>query len=333
MQFEPKMAFKIKELTAEPGGRVEPTRPGWGFVFGKSPAMLTLESVATEIAPTTIPVLIMGEIGTGKEVFARRVHVLSSHGGSLVKIACASMNAETLSAELGIRGGDGKKKNDSAGTVFFDEISELDTGCQRVLLYALPDGDPKPHPGVLTSRIISATTRNLDDEMKAGRFRSELYYRINGVCLRLPPLRERREDIELLGDFFLTKHAAQLGRPRPSLSERALRVLFDYTWPGNIRELENVVKNIVVLGDEQLAISQLVEAPAASPPVTATSGLPPLSLKVAARAASREAERELILRALARTRWNRKRAAQELQISYKSLLHKLKHIGLPDSAA
>jgi two-component system, NtrC family, response regulator AtoC len=166
--------------------------------------------------------------------------------------------------------------------------------------------------------------------MRAGRFRSELYYRINGVCLRLPPLRERKEDIPLLADFFLSKHAARLGRTRPAVSARTVEVFLNHSWPGNIRELENVVKKIVALGDEHLAVAELTAGTsgARKPEAVAVRSH---SLKVAARAASREAERELILEALTRTRWNRKRAAQELQISYKSLLCKLKQIGFSDS--
>ncbi len=303
-----------------------------GFVAGMCPAMQTLESVIAEIAPTNIPVLLTGESGTGKEMFAQRIHRLSSRGeASMMKIACASMNSATFSADLGL-GTNGNSASDAAhaaGTVFFDEISELDSTCQRNLVYALPDGDARPRRGLLGARVISATNRNLDDEMRAGRFRSELYYRINGVCLRLPALRDRKDDIPLLVEFFLTKYSAEFGRPRPSLSPRTLRMLLDHSWPGNIRELENVVKKIVALGDEQLAVPELMttrpERPAA--PVETRS----YSLKAAARAASREAERGMILDALARTRWNRKRAAQELQISYKSLLYKLKQIGLPDS--
>ena len=219
----------------------------------------------------------------------------------------------------------------TAGSVIFDEISELDPACQRNLLYALPDGHGDAQRGALGARVISTTRRNLDDEMRAGRFRTELYYRINGVCLRLPALRDRREDIPILVEAFLSKHAAQFGRPRPSLSPRTLRMLLDHSWPGNIRELENVVKKIIALGDEQLAVSELASAPA-EPQVEATESRG-YSLKAASRAASREAERGLILKALAHTRWNRKRAAQELQISYKSLLYKLKQIGVMDSEA
>ncbi|MGA8223992.1 MAG: sigma 54-interacting transcriptional regulator [Candidatus Acidiferrales bacterium] len=307
---------------------------GRGFVSGMSPAMRTLENVIVEIASTNIPVLLIGECGTGKEMFAQRVHQLSQHGGApLVRIACASMNFANFSAELGMNSRSKSEALRGGGkTVFFDEISELDAACQRHLLYALPDGNEETRRGFLTARVISATNRNLDEEMRSGRFRSELYYRINGVCLRLPPLRERKEDIPLLVELFLTKHAAQLGRPRPTPSPRTLRAFMDYSWPGNIRELENVVKKIVALGDEQLALSDLESAAQE----TKTAEAPETrghSLKAAARAASREAERGLILKALARTRWNRKRAAQELQISYKSLLYKLKQIGVQDTEA
>ena len=294
--------------------------------------MQTLENVVAEIAPTNIPVLLVGESGAGKEMFARRIHQLSTNGDEpLVKIACAAMNPGNFVGELGLNKSDvsAEEAKTLNRTVFFDEISELDLSCQRSLLYALPDGEARPRRGSLGARVISTTNRNLDDEMRAGRFRSELYYRINGVCLRLPPLRDRKEDIPLLVESFLTKYAAEFGRPRPSLSPRALRMLLDYSWPGNIRELENAVKKIVALGAENLALPDLVAEPAEIR--TEVNETRSYSLKAAARAASREAEREMILEALARTRWNRKRAAQELQISYKSLLYKLKQIGLPDS--
>ena len=304
------------------------------FVGGICPALLTLESVIAEIAPTSIPVLLVGESGTGKEMFARLIHALSPRSSEpLVRLSCAAVNEETLSSELGLHANryrDGARL--AAGTLPLDEISELDASSQRILLYGLPDGDTRPRAGVLTARIVSTTSRKLDEEMQAGRFRNELYYRINGVCLRLPPLRERKEDIPMLSDFFMTKHAAELGRPRFSLSQRTLGLLMDHSWPGNIRELENIIKNIVALGDEQLAVSGLGPAPVrASRASRADVHIRPL--KVAARAASREAERDLILKALERTHWNRKRAAQELQISYKSLLYKLKQIKSSEAEA
>ena len=303
-----------------------------GFVPGTSRAMQTLESVIGEIALTNIPVLLVGESGTGKEMFANRVHRLSGNAGkALARIPCATMNSTNFSSELGLHAnGRSTGAQREFGTVFFDEISELDSVCQRNLLCTLPDDEDDGREGLLRARVVSTTNRNLDEEMRAGRFRSELYYRINGVCLRLPPLRERKEDIAPLADFFLTKHAARLGRARTLISQQTLDAFMDHSWPGNIRELENVVKKIVALGDEQLAIAELtaeITVPRKAEATTARGH----SLKAAARAASREAERELILEALTRTRWNRKRAAQELQISYKSLLYKLKQIGFADS--
>jgi DNA-binding NtrC family response regulator len=245
------------------------------------------------------------------------------------------MNDDLFTSELGLKkngsGRAGHGGQPAAGTLFFDEIAELDSGCQRILLNLLPDSVAAQRPQVITARVISTTNRNLEDDIRSAHFRSELYYRINGVCLRLPPLRERKEDIAPLVESLITKHAAQLQRPRVSLSERTMGKLLDHPWPGNIRELENVVKEIMALGDEDLAMSMMSEAAAA--PREMNPAAPRYSLKAAARAASRGAERELILKALAHTRWNRKRAAQELQISYKSLLYKLKQIGFPDSEA
>jgi two-component system, NtrC family, response regulator AtoC len=299
---------------------------------GASDTIRTIEGMVAEIAPTNLPVLLVGESGTGKEIFANRIHQLSRQSERpLARISCASMKSATFSSELGF---DSRQKRDhdrnEPGTVFLDEIGELDAACQRDLLCALPDGGAMPGRGILNARLISTTSRNMDEEMRAGRFRHELYYRISCVCLRLPPLRERKEDIPALADFFLTKHAAELSRPRTSLRSETLQSFLDYPWPGNIRELENVVKEIVALGDESLAVAELgiMTSGRKRKPILP---LQSYSLKAAARAASREAERELIMQALTRTRWNRKRAAQELQISYKSLLCKLKQIGFQDS--
>jgi two-component system, NtrC family, response regulator AtoC len=163
----------------------------------------------------------------------------------------------------------------------------------------------------------------MEAEVRAGRFREDLYYRISGVTLRLPPLRQRREDIPQLASFFLAKFAADFDRPVPILSSQTKQLFSDYGWPGNLRELEDVAKAIVILGDEALAMDGL-RALLIRPDRTNGDRV---SLKQAAKAASREAEKELILKVLTRTRWNRRRAAQELQISYKALLYKLKQIG------
>lgn len=303
-----------------------------GFVPGVSAAMLLLESVVAELAPTSIPILLVGEIGTGKKTFAQHIHQRSARRDEgLRKIACASLKDEAFATELGLHAnGPSSEGTNSTGTLLFDEISELSPACQRNLLYALPEEEAHAIAGQVRARVISTTNKNLDEETRAGRFRSELFYRINGVCLRLPPLRERKEDISRLADFFLAKHAARFGRTRVSLSEQTLQIFSEHSWPGNIRELENVVKKIVALGDDRMALSEFSVVPSIGR-ATAAAGTSTNSLKAAARAASREAERELILKALARTRWNRKKAAQDLQISYKSLLYKLKQIGLPET--
>ena len=298
--------------------------PSQGYFTGSaSRAMATLQGVATEIAATSIPVLITGESGTGKQVLARQIHEASARRGSaMLRVVCGTVSADSLPSQLRLA----DRKAPFAGTVVFDEINDLDRECQRRLLHALPDGDDGAQRELLSARIISTTNQNLEDEVHAGRFRGDLFFRINGVCLRIPALRDRREDIPLLIEHFAAKHAPHFERARPSLSPAAVSRLAEHHWPGNVRELENVVMKILAIGDEEIALADFSAPIYATAPRRTANGH---SLKAAARAASREAERELILKALERTRWNRKRAAQELQVSYKSLLYKLKQIGLP----
>jgi two-component system response regulator AtoC len=218
--------------------------------------------------------------------------------------------------------------NGNVGTTFLDEVCDLDPACQPKLLQLLPDGDGGGDGQNLRPRMISATERNLEQEIRQGHFSQELLYRLKGVCLRLPPLRNCKEDIPALLGFFLSKHAPRFGRPKPICDPKTLAKLLDYSWPGNFRQLENVAMNIAALGDERLALSELE---AFGPEALVRTANQILSLKQAARAAARQAERELILKALDRTHWNRKRAAQELQVSYKALLYKLKQIRIGES--
>jgi len=304
-------------------------------VESSSPAMHSLDRVIAGIAPTDISVLLVGESGTGKQVVATEIHRRSRQRNELfVHVSCAALMLPALNDWLhSLNVGNGGANGASVrGTVFFDEVSELNAACQARLLQALPTtGAAIPGGQGLALRVVSATSRDLEEEMHAQKFREELYYRINGACLRLPPLRHRKEDIIPLVDHFLERYAALFQRPRPALTPRMLNILRDYPWPGNVRELENVVKKIVALGDEDVAMADLThlrpETKSGSEPTEA------LSLKQAARRASLQAERDLILKTLGRTRWNRKRAAQELRISYKALLYKLKQIGLEDSNA
>jgi len=302
----------------------EPVLPG--FIYGIGSAMQTINDMAGEIARTDIPVLIIGESGTGKDAYAKLIHRLSLKAESRFhKINCASLQPGELFGQLP-QSRQPLALADLCGTFYLDNVQELDAASQRELLSHLPDGescDSKEQPSV---RFISSSAGTLESEVEAGAFRRELYFRLNGVCLRLPPLRERKEDISALMDYFVNKHSALLNKVAPSISDKAFQTLSAYHWPGNIRELENLARKLVVFGDVQIALNDLQMAAFGSyAPVGPAQGG---SLKVAARAASKKAERELIMQALERTRWNRKRAARELQISYKSLLYKIKQIGV-----
>ncbi len=286
--------------------------------------MLRPNAIAAEIARTDIPVLIVGESGTGKDVYARLIHRLSKKGDAhFRKINCAAVDPGDLFAPVHETVGQ-CSAHEPPGSVYLDNIQELDLACQRVLLTHLPDGESTGSRDALCARLISSTTRSLESDVEAGRFRRELYFRLNGACLRLPALRERTEDIPALTEFFLNKHSSALKKKAPRLSNKAIQTLTVYHWPGNIRELENLARKMVVFGDVQIALNDLQTASIVTGRQAAVAQ--GASLKVAARAASKQAERELIMQALDRTRWNRKRAARELQISYKSLLYKIKQL-------
>ena len=304
-----------------------------GFVYGQAPAVQPLNALIQEIAETDLPILLVGESGTGKEIYARLIHRLSGLcEAPLTKVNCAALDAGRLLAELREEllssGGNGEA---APRTLFLDGVHELDATTQRALLSLLPDGEPKGNPGKPAPRFIFSTSRNLEKEIEAGRFRRELYFRINGVILRLPPLRERKEDIPSLLEYFFHKHSNELKKKPPELSSEVHELLVAYDWPGNIRELENFAKKILAVGNPALALGDLRAN--LSTVRVADESWHGSSLKIASRAASRGAERELIQKALEQTHWNRKRAARELQISYKSLLYKIKQTGLEGKKA
>ena len=304
------------------------TRTASAFVRGQSAAVQNLNSMVEEIAQTNIPVLLMGESGTGKEVYGRMIHRLSRQANvPLKKISCRAVQPGEFLAMLRseLRESDGAAKN--GGTLFLDGIDELDLESQKALLSILPDGEIGENKSGQT-RVIASTSRNLKKEIEAGRFRKELYFRINGVCLHLPALRDRKEDIQSFLAHFLAKHAAELEREAPALSEAQMEFFVTHDWPGNVRELENLARRIVLLGDPGRAIEELEQRPKTER--TPADEPRSFSLKAAAKTASRRAERDLIAKALERTHWNRKRAARELQISYKSLLCKIKQTGLEE---
>jgi two-component system response regulator AtoC len=277
-----------------------------------SAGMRTVEAVIRELSQNDVPVLVVAEHGSGKAAAAARIHVLSSHASEPFQVYQGREASEEI---LAARDGQG-------GTVYLQEVGDLSTAAQRELVRQIGlNGNGELQRRV--PRFICGTSRELEPEVKAGKFREDLYYGISGVCLRLPPLRQRKEDIPVLRDWFLSAAARDFCRTVPMLSPETQNFFLEYNWPGNIRELKDAARAIVALGDETLAMGGLRSLLRR----VDRGGGEKISLKDAARAASREAEREIILQVLTRTRWNRRRAAQELQISYKALLYKLKQIG------
>ena len=230
----------------------------------------------------------VGEPGVGKDAIAAQLHKMSPRRhGLLRKVGCPALRVGDFDAFLPPTGREGE----AGTTVLLNEIDQLHYTCQARLLELLAAADGMPHGRDRKAWVATTSGQELESEVRAGRFREDLYYRIRAVSLRLPPLRLRREDISVLTNFLLAKYAAIFGRPKPSLSARTLRVLQSYSWPGNIRELKNTVKRIVALDDEREALADIE----CSLGKSQNQGY---SLKQAARAASRQAERELILKVL-----------------------------------
>jgi len=303
------------------------------FVPATNPAMRMIEQVIANMADTDFPVLLVGESGVGKEAVALHLHRRSlRRAQTFTRVVCGALTPAALDKLLS----DPERENGNGetpgiGTLFLDELAELAAPCQASLLQAIADGETVAQSGLLRARIMSATSltpEDLEQALERGTLRKDLFYRLSGVCLRLPPLRERREDIPGLVEFFLHKYSSLLGRSQPSLGPQALQNLQEYSWPGNIRELENTVKRIVALGSDSEVWNLGPLVATRTPP---GENAEKLSLKQTARAASRQAEKELILKVLSRTHWNRKRAAQQLQISYKALLYKLRQMGLDET--
>jgi two-component system, NtrC family, response regulator AtoC len=306
-------------------------------------AMRAVRDLVTKIAATGASVLLTGESGVGKEVVARAIHRASPRADQpLLKVNCAALPGELLESELfghergaftgAYREKPGKFEQAQKGTILLDEIGEVPLRLQAKLLHILQDGEFARVGGerVLQTdvRVLAATNRDLEAEIRAGRFREDLYYRLNVIGLHIPPLRERREEIPALVAHFLEAANRQYGRHveiPPPLMQR----LAEHAWPGNIRELENAIKRLVVLGNVAHLQSQLGPGPAS--PAPAAPAMAPetvLALKVVARQAARSAERAVIAQTLERTHWNRAKAARMLQISYKALLYKIVECGL-----
>jgi len=301
-----------------------------GFVCGVGKTVESLNATFVEIASTNIPVLLLGESGTGKDVYATLLHRLSGRSDSqLRKMSCSILDPGELLRQVH-HGLYTELQGGPVGTLFLDGIDELEPACQRTLLSVLPESQAQRGNGNINNfpRLVSSSSQNLDELVEMGAFREGLYFRINGVCLRLPPLRERKEDIRDFFEHFLRKHAQDLKRAVPAFDQETIDQLMVYDWPGNIRQLENLARQMVALGNARSALAELrtnTPVPNSLPYMKSNS-----PLKLVAKAASKKAERELILRALERTHWNRKQTARDLRISYKSLLYKIKQIEASD---
>lgn len=314
------------------------------FIFGQTPVMHFIRRTVERVATASAPVLILGESGTGKEVIAKEIHRRSSWSqGPFVKISCPAIPGTLLESELfGYEKGaftgawnskPGRVELAHRGTLFLDEIGEMEMGLQAKLLQLLQDGQFSRIGGQkdcqVDVRILCATNRRLEEEVEAGNFRQDLFYRINVVSISIPPLRERRADIPALVRYFLDYYNEEHNRQVRPFSHRALQLLCGYDWPGNIRELENLVRRYVIVDSEEQVVQDLVSSRrvSISTPEEGASGIVPL--KQYTRRAVAEMERDLILNVLQKTHWNRKRAARILQISYRALLYKMKRAELP----
>ena len=301
-------------------------------IVGQSSALRRVMDVSNQAAPSSATVLLLGESGTGKELIARHIHGRSSRAsGPFVAVNCSAIPESILEGELfghergaftgAVARRDGRFARAAGGSLFLDEIGELTPAVQVKLLRVLQEGEYEPLGGDTVKadvRIIAATNRNLQQEVEAGRFREDLYYRLNVIAITAPPLRSRRDDVPLLVDHFLGIYCAKNGRPRLSVSSEALAKLLDYTWPGNVRELENVIERAAVLcASEVLGLGDLPDA------VTRASAPAPSSLVFEVGTPLAEMEQRMIRETLKRTDGDKSLAAQLLGISTRTIYRKL----------
>jgi two-component system response regulator AtoC len=335
-----------------------PASPELDAIAAAAPLSSAMERVwglVSRIADADVPVLLVGESGVGKDVVARRIHATSHRAPRpFVKINCAALPGELLESELfGHEKGaftgahaekPGKFELAHEGTIFLDEIGEMDPRLQAKLLQVLQDEEfyrvGGKRPVRVNARVVTATNRDLEEAIRAGSFREDLFYRLNVVTLRVPPLRERKEEIAPLVRHFVEKYRRRYRGGLDEVPADVMERFHAHDWPGNVRELENLVRRLVVLRDPAMVLGELsagprntavngvvARAPEGAPPVPLPEDAP---LKEVARRAIRIAEREAILRALMRTGWNKRKAAKRLQISYKALLYKIKGCGIVD---
>ena len=354
-------------------------------VWGNSEKMRNIATVIEQVADSDVTVLIRGESGVGKELVSRAIHQRSTRKNRpFVKVNCAALPAELLESELfGHERGAftgaattriGKFEQADTGTLFMDEIGELKPALQAKLLHVLQDAEFTKLGSnkriEVDVRVVAATNRDLEKMMLSGDFREDLYYRLKVIELTVPALRERRDEIPTLTDFFVARYSRKYNRPLKPITEQLRQMFLVYDWPGNIRELENMIKRVVILQDEHLVVREiernmqrtaavgapagtpayavagigaggaLPQMPVAYPPAAESDPLEPVeepeaapaeggsSLATVAKAAAMKAERAAIEQTLRQVHWNRRKAAQILGVSYKTLLNKIKECGI-----
>jgi two-component system response regulator AtoC len=311
--------------------------------FGPSQAMQSVRQRVERAAALNVPILILGESGTGKEVLARFVHNRSPWStGPFIKVNCPAIPGTLLESELfGFEKGaftgahaakPGRIEMAENGTLFLDEIAELDASLQAKLLHVLQDGHFTRIGGQeerrMDARVICATNRALHQEIEKGGFRSDLFYRINVISVTLPSLRDRREDIPYLAEYLRVSFNQRFQREAPKISKETLHALQQREWPGNVRELENCIARYVVLGSEEAFYADRNERKSYSYSYDESpdGNIP---LKAIAQQVTRRMEHDVILKVLQANHWNRRKAAEQLKISYRALLYKVRQAGLP----
>ncbi|MFY9585191.1 MAG: sigma-54 dependent transcriptional regulator [Candidatus Acidiferrales bacterium] len=316
-----------------------------------SPQMVRIRQQILQIAPVDVPVFIYGESGVGKEVVARMIHMRSLRRTQpFIKVNCAALPGELLESELfgyeqgaftgAVRSKPGKFELANKGTIFLDEIAEMSPHLQAKLLHVLQDHQYSRlggrHLVEIDVRVLAATNVDVQEAMKSGRLREDLYYRLNVLSINVPPLRERTSEIPLLFRHFLKQYSEKFQKAAPDPSQHLLEAAARYPWPGNLRELENFVKRYVILEDDEGSFRELLEMGATrqrtSPREEHTSPREQ-GLKALVRRLKDEAEMEAIADALEKTRWCRKDAARMLGISYKALLYKMRRFNLDSGRA
>lgn len=337
------------ESAASEAGDVTCEALGDGLYFlAASPQMKKIRKQIHQIASVNVPVLITGESGSGKEVIARMVHQhRQGKEGPFVKVNCAALPTELLESELfgyeqgaftgAVRAKPGKFELADHGTIFLDEIAEMSTHLQSKLLHVLQDGRfsrlGSRHIVHVNVRVIAATNVDVQEAIRQGRFREDLYYRLNVVPCHLPPLRERVDEIPLLFRLFVERYCREFEKTLPVPGPRLMEAAQRYSWPGNVRELENFVKRYVILGDEEESRQELLELGISRGGEVRENGNghSPQTLKTLVRGLKDEAEMQAIADALKKTNWRRKDAARILGISYKALLYKMRQFGFTPS--